>query len=515
MEKENKSASSLVKFKSLLNQEQIKNKFNEALGKKAPMFISNLVTIASGSAELQKCEHMSIISSALMAASMDLPLTPGLGFAGIVPYWDGPSGMMKAQFQVMKKGFIQLAQRTGLFKTINVCEVYKGEIKKHNRFTGEYEFDEAGKLSDEIIGYVSFFKLVNGFEKFYYMPIEKLETHAKRYSKSFQRGKGKWADKSDGGFEQMCEKTVLKLNLSTYAPLSVDINMMNAVIYDQAEIRDVEAKEYEYMDNDEASEQKTLEVFETKSGSSIVVDKKHMDRGETLISKANAIIDKRNGKVDEKDALEIAFDKEVPPLRRGMVVIKDGVDNIIPIYTDAEMAKMQTDELDGLINTDDEMIIATKVIPGRNTNKKLRTIILAKIDGTLKQLLDENESDPNTIVEETTSTSPPIMLDDDDPFNVPMVAVESEDDDVDTNNGTDDYESNVFGIMVTDNPGGRRPFDEVKQLHEEFSTIAGLDNTAFISILSTKLPQFQHYKNMEEFCYSGTKSEINTLLNSI
>ena len=188
IQKQENQASSLTKFKGLLDNAGIKKKFDEALGKKAPLFVSNLVTIMSGSDQLQKCEHMSIISSALMAASMDLPLTPGLGFAGIVPFWDSKTKAFKAQFQVMKKGYIQLAQRSGQFKAINVAPVYEGELKRQNKFTGEYEFDENGKTSDKVIGYVSYFKLVNGFEKYLYMPIEELDKHAMRYSKSFQKG---------------------------------------------------------------------------------------------------------------------------------------------------------------------------------------------------------------------------------------------------------------------------------------------------------------------------------------
>ena len=311
----NKPVTALSKFNSLLSSQSIKAKFEEVLGKKAPMFVSNLTTIMSGSAELQKCEHMSIVSSALMAASMDLPLTPGLGFAGIVPYFDGKAQMMKAQFQVMKKGYIQLAQRTGQFKIINVSEVYEGELKSHNRFTGEYVFDEKGKISDKIIGYVSYFRLVNGFEKFLYMPMDKLDTHAKRYSKSFQAGKGKWADKQDGGYEQMCEKTVLKLNLSTYAPLSVDVNMMNAIIYDQAEIRDVEAKDFDYPDNENSKPVDTKEVYDMGDNKTLTVNQKSTEKSEAISQSVVNKVDKQNGthKQPIQDA-EVVTDQEPPAI---------------------------------------------------------------------------------------------------------------------------------------------------------------------------------------------------------
>lgn len=372
-----KPVSALAKFNALLGQDTIKKKFEEALGKKAPMFVSNLTTIMSGSAELQKCEHMSIISSALMAASMDLPLTPGLGFAGIVPYWDSHSQSMKAQFQVMKKGYIQLAQRTGLFKIINVSEVYEGEMKSHNRFTGEYVFDESGKKSDKIIGYVSYFKLVNGFEKFLYMPIEKLDAHAKKYSKSFQKGKGKWADKEEGGYEQMCEKTVLKLNLSTYAPLSVDINMMNAVIYDQAEIRDVDAKDFGYVDNDEAAAIENKEVLEIGKDKTITINDAAGAKAETISNNVTNLIDKANGKHKEPiQEAEIVPDN--PPAEESKP----------KVWTADELTNLK----DGIYEKIKEILPPAKVtvlesLPGRKSNKLYRDAVLYFQNGQLDNWL--------------------------------------------------------------------------------------------------------------------------------
>jgi len=394
-----KPVSAITKFNSLLGQSHIKAKFDEALGKKAPIFVSNLTTIMAGSAELQKCEHMSIISSALMAASMDLPLTPGLGFAGIVPYWDPPSGSMKAQFQVMKKGYIQLAQRTGLFKIINVSEVYEGELKSHNKFTGEYVFDESGKKSDTIIGYVSYFRLVNGFEKYLYMPIEKLDAHAKKYSKSFQKGKGKWADKSEGGYEQMCEKTVLKLNLSTYAPLSVDINMMNAIIYDQAEIRDVDAKDFDYVDNENTNKIENKEVLEIGENKTLTINQTSTAKSQAISQSVTNTIDKTNGIPQGQEQIAEA------------VIVQETPKPIL--YSEEELTAMK----DGIYEAIKGILPAAKVtilesFHRKRSNKQYREAILAYQAGTIdKWLTDQlqSESGDKNIPVDASATSGEIV----------------------------------------------------------------------------------------------------------
>lgn len=535
--------SSLAKFRSLLSQDVIKKKFEEALGKKAPMFVSNLTTIMSGSAELQKCEHMSVISSALMAASMDLPLTPGLGFAGIVPYWDTPSQSMKAQFQVMKKGFIQLAQRTGLFKIINVSEVFEGELKSHNKFTGEYIFDETGKKSDNVIGYVSYFRLINGFEKYYYMPIEKLDTHAKRYSKSFQRGKGKWADKEEGGYEQMCEKTVLKLNLSTYAPLSVDINMMNAIVYDQAEIRDVEAKDYDYMDNDNSHKQEDKEVIDTGGGKQIVINKADAAKSEDKTSRAVGKInpDKFTDNKNVTDAVIVPNtpeNKEEAPFvaekgsvgyMEGKIVMIDGkpVDDS-PVHenqwTLKQMEEMDTKILLAKVNGDLDMTEACEMIPGKNTNKKLREIIDAwqrnDLTAYVAPYMKEGAQGPgddsgsNTDAEaEKLAGGMPVNKSfektqeqkdkENDAFlNAPMKPKEGV-------SIVNKYSLDIPEVEI----GKSREFSQVKTLFNMLLKVSPvLDNSKYQE-LATKMGYIQQYPDRETFLRNAPAKDINLLLN--
>ena len=119
--------------KELLSQDKIKEKFGEVLGQKAPQFMASITNTVSGSAQLKKCPANSIIGAAFVAATYDLPIDSNLGFAAIVPYnesvWNPKKKdwekVPKAQFQMMYKGFIQLAIRSGYYERMNYAVVYK------------------------------------------------------------------------------------------------------------------------------------------------------------------------------------------------------------------------------------------------------------------------------------------------------------------------------------------------------------------------------------------------------
>ncbi len=224
--------------KGLLANVNYKKRFEEILGKKAAGFMSSIINISS-SPSLNGCEPNSIVSSAVVAATLDLPIDQNLGFAYIVPYNDKNKGKV-AQFQMGYKGFIQLAMRSGQYKTISSSEVYEGEIERYNRITGEIEFnnDFTPDENSTVVGYIAYFKLLNGFEKYLYMATKELQAHGKKYSQSY-KSKNQWAkDNSlwNTDFHSMATKTVLKLLLSKYGILSIE--MQKALETDQAVIKD-------------------------------------------------------------------------------------------------------------------------------------------------------------------------------------------------------------------------------------------------------------------------------------
>lgn len=233
--------------KSLFNQDDVKAKFQELLGKRSTSFITSVLQIVASNNLLAKADPVSIYQAAAVAATLDLPLNNNLGFAYIVPFNQKQSdGTYKsvAQFQLGYKGFIQLAQRSGQFKTISAAPIFEGQLIEQNPLTG-FVFDFAQKKSDVIIGYAAYFSLINGFEKTLFMTADDLKAHGVRYSQTFKKGYGLWKD----DFNAMAIKTVLKLLLAKFAPLSVE--MQKAVVSDQAVINDADTQDVTYVDNDQ------------------------------------------------------------------------------------------------------------------------------------------------------------------------------------------------------------------------------------------------------------------------
>lgn len=235
-----------ITIKNLFERDDVKKRFKEMLGKKAQGFITSVLQIIASNNQLAKADPMSIYNCAAMAATLDLPLNNNLGFAYIVPYNQRqPDDTYKvvAQFQIGYKGFIQLSQRSGQFKTIAATPIYEGQLIESNPLTG-FVFDFTKKASDTIIGFASYFMLLNGFEKTLYMTVEEMKAHGLRFSKTYTKNSSLWQT----DFPGMGNKTVIKLLLSKFAPMSIE--MHRAVVADQALIMNAEETQVTYLDND-------------------------------------------------------------------------------------------------------------------------------------------------------------------------------------------------------------------------------------------------------------------------
>lgn len=239
------TGNNLPALKSALNAPSVRQKFEEMLGKRSSQFMTSITSVVTNNALLQKADVNSIIMGSAVAASMDLPLNPNLGYAALVPF-NSKDGCF-AQLQIMVKGWTELFLRSGQCQAI-ICEtVYEGQLVKKNKFTGDYVFDEDAKKSDKIIGFMAYFKLTNGFEKYDYMTIEEIKAHAQRFSQTYRKGAGIWRD----NFEAMAQKTVLKRLITKYAPKSIDMQRM--AMFDQSivkgDVNNIEEATPEYADN--------------------------------------------------------------------------------------------------------------------------------------------------------------------------------------------------------------------------------------------------------------------------
>lgn len=215
----------LARFNGYILQPNTQNYLRQVLGEEKNSFVNNIVGLVSNSPLLQKCEPSTVMFAAVKATALKLPLDPNLGFAYVVPYGG------QAQFQIGWRGFVQLALRTNLYRTINVRDVREGELLDEDFASGEMRFaplPAATRGQAPVAGYLAFFELVNGFRKMSYWTVSEVRDHAQRFSKTYANGGGVWAS----NFDAMAKKTVLKLLIGKYGPMSVELQ--GALSSDQA-----------------------------------------------------------------------------------------------------------------------------------------------------------------------------------------------------------------------------------------------------------------------------------------
>lgn len=227
-------------MKSMINAPSVQAQFQNALGNHKDAFVASLIDLYTGDKQLQLCKPADVIAQALKAATLNLPINKALGFAYILVFknWDKERkvAVPTPTFVPGYKGYIQLAMRTGQYRTINADVVYEGELRKGSKLTGEITLD-GEKKSDKIVGYFCYFELINGFNKTLYMSVEEMAKYALRYSPSFriknppsletlvkaaqseQVGEVGW----NGNFTDMAIKTVIRKLLGKYGYLSVEM----------------------------------------------------------------------------------------------------------------------------------------------------------------------------------------------------------------------------------------------------------------------------------------------------
>jgi len=241
---------------SFLAMPEVRENITNVLGKDhVDSFVSDVVACVQNNENLAKCTNKSIFSAALLSKSINLPLTPQLGYAYLVPFdnkhqVNGKTEYIKeAVFQMGWKGYVQLALRSNNFRKLIATDVRKGEINGYNPFDDKYEItpidfekriakDNKGRFLIPIIGYYAKLEMVNGFIKEMYMSHEDMLEYAKKYSKAYRNDINKhtaysfWTTK----FEDMAKKTMLRQLLGKYGLLTVELE--RAYVSDMAVIEE-------------------------------------------------------------------------------------------------------------------------------------------------------------------------------------------------------------------------------------------------------------------------------------
>ena len=312
-------------FSNFLMGDAIKRKINETVGgAKGQRFIKRILSAVSTNPTLQECEHSSIISAAFLGEALKLSPSPQLGQYYMVPFnkksydANGKEIVIKvAQFQIGYKGYIQLAERTGVYKTINVLAIKEGELIKYDPLneTIQVNLIEDDEVREETptVGYYAMFEYLNGFRKTMYWTKKKMLLHADKYSKAFnkesyeklQAGKipqkdlWKYSSFWYKDFDGMAYKTMLRQLISKWGIMSIE--MQEAFEKDMAEIK--EDLNYNYIENSEEAdisnnETQQLEENNQESQEEITTNEKSVPEPEQQPEETN-IYDGNNDDVDD------------------------------------------------------------------------------------------------------------------------------------------------------------------------------------------------------------------------
>lgn len=247
-------------FTNFLAQDAIKRKINNIIGgKDGQIFITGITSAVSTNPALAECDNSTILSAALLGASLKLSPSPQLGQYYMVPYNDRKRGKV-AQFQLGYKGYIQLAIRSGMYKKLNVLPIKEGELVRFDPLEEEIEVqlvdDEYAREQAPAAGYYAMFEYTNGFKKAMYWSREKMLAHADRFSPAFSAEKYKqlqagnipeneaWKYSSFWykNFDDMACKTMLRQLISKWGVMSIE--MQQAYEADQAIIHEDGKAEY-------------------------------------------------------------------------------------------------------------------------------------------------------------------------------------------------------------------------------------------------------------------------------
>ena len=247
-------------FTMVINSKNYKALINKTLGdtQRASRFVAAITSAVVTNPDLSECDASTIISAGFLGESLNLSPSPQLGQYYLVPFNDKKHNRRVAQFQLGYKGYIQLAIRSGQYKKLNVLPIKEGELISFNPLDEEIEVklieDEEERENAATIGYYAMFEYINGFKKAIYWSKEKMESHAEKYSKGYQKRSGYTFWEKD--FDGMACKTMLRQLISKWGIMSIE--MEKAVTNDMAVIN--EQGEAEYVE----TVPETGEVIETE-----------------------------------------------------------------------------------------------------------------------------------------------------------------------------------------------------------------------------------------------------------
>ncbi|NFF11930.1 recombinase RecT [Clostridium botulinum] len=238
------------KMKSAL--EKMLPEIKKAVGKTmTPERFSRIaLSLFNGNPQFWEADTTSFLSALMQSAQCGLEPNTVLGEAYVIPYKNNKQGITEVNFQVGYKGILKMAFNTGEYEAI-----YAHEVRRGDEFEYEYGLHKtlvhkpADIPSDEVTHYYAVYKLKNGGFDFVVWSKERVEHHAREFSKNYTyKGNVNKSSVWFKNFDSMAKKTVL-LDVLKYAPKSVEMAKALDLDY-KAEAKEEKLSNFNYVDVD-------------------------------------------------------------------------------------------------------------------------------------------------------------------------------------------------------------------------------------------------------------------------
>lgn len=209
-------------------------------GGEAAQLVRDAITVVRQTPKLAECEPNSLLGSLMTCAQLGLrPGISALGHAYILPFFNGKTKKMEAQFVIGYQGMLELGNRSGEIDYLTAEMVCENDLFKADPMGGRHrhEYPDRGRRG-KVIGYYSiFFRKGSERGKLLYMSKEDMEDHRDKFATAKNRKTGQifgpWVDH----FDAMALKTVVRMNFK-YMPKNTTIE--NALIADESVRVDVD-----------------------------------------------------------------------------------------------------------------------------------------------------------------------------------------------------------------------------------------------------------------------------------
>lgn len=219
------------------------------------------LSLFNGNPVFWEADTTSFLSALMQSAQCGLEPNTVLGEAYVIPYKNTSKGIVEINFQVGYKGILKMAFNTGEYEAI-----YAHEVRTGDEFSYEYGLNKslihkpADVPSEEISHYYAVYKLKNGGFDFVVWSRERVEKHAKEFSKNYTyKGSVNKNSVWFKNFDSMAKKTVL-IDVLKFAPKSVEMAKALDLDY-KSEAKEEKVSNFNYVDVD-AAPVTTEEVIE-------------------------------------------------------------------------------------------------------------------------------------------------------------------------------------------------------------------------------------------------------------